>query len=128
MGEHVQSDTSGIEHTYGEVDRITDMTDSNEPDMGPQDSNTNATTSPEATLASDLTKGDLIQNLRSQWSQNLAMGQKRRATYTEMGQIIEFMNCHDSEQASREEQSQLGNLETSLLTQWRDVLHMVVDE
>ena len=75
---------------------LTFMSDRNEPDMEPQDGNTNITTPPETATTINSTGSNLIQSLKTQWSQNLVMGQTRRATYTEMGQIIEFMNRHDS--------------------------------
>ena len=42
-----------------------------------------------------------------------------------MGGIINHMNNHDRLQASQEDISVLGNLETSLFARWRSVLHEI---
>ena len=61
-------------------------------------------------------------------SQDSVKSQKRQATYEEMGRIINLMNAHNRLHASREDISVLGNLETSLLAQWRRVLHEIDDK
>ena len=54
--------------------------------------------------------------------------QKRQATYEEMGRIINLMNDHDRPHANREDISVSGNLKTSLLAQWRGVLHEISEK
>ena len=58
---------------------------------------------------------------KSHEPQDSEINQTRRATYTEMGQIITFLGTH---QISHQGIAVLGGMEASLLTQWMSVLHM----
>ena len=44
-----------------------------------------------------------------------------------MGRIINLMNNHNRPQPSQEDTSMLGDLDTSLLARWKDVLHEIGD-
>ena len=51
----------------------------------------------------------------------------RRATYTEMGRIINFMNLHNETRVSCKNILVLVRMETSLLARWKKVLHEATD-
>ena len=61
------------------------------------------------------------QYLKYHESQDSEINQTRRATYTEMERIINFMSNHH---ISHQGISVLGGMEASLLTQWTNVLHV----
>ena len=58
---------------------------------------------------------------KSHEPQDSEINQTRRATYTEMEQIINFLGAHH---ISHQGIAVLGDMEASLLTQWTSVLHM----
>ena len=61
-------------------------------------------------------------------SQDSAINQTRRATYTEMERIIKFMNVRNDTRISRKNISVLGSMEASLLTRWENVLNVANDK
>jgi hypothetical protein len=63
----------------------------------------------------------------SHTSQDSVRSRKRQATYEEMGRIINLMNNHNRPHASQEDISMLGDLDTSLLARWKNVLHEIGD-
>ena len=58
-------------------------------------------------------------------SQDSERSQKRRTTYNEMGRIINLVNGHDRLYMGHET---VRHLETSLVSQWRSILHKINDE
>ena len=55
------------------------------------------------------------------------MGTARRCAYVEAKHIIDFINSHENEEATREELLQLMDMEWSLIRQWSEVLHLIGD-
>ena len=64
---------------------MTSMSNRNEPDMGPQDCNTNTTTLSETVSTSNPTGSDLIR-IQSLNGGNFGNGTNETATYNKMGQ------------------------------------------
>ena len=85
------------------------------------------TTPADATSTLSSTASTQYDYPESHESQDPTIGQARRETYTEMGQVIEFMNLHNETSVSCKNISVLVGMETSLLARWKNVLHEATD-
>ena len=70
----------------------------------------------------------LVEKLKHQWNQGSIKSKARLGTYIGLHHIIDFISGQGSEEVSHDELTQLGDMERSLIGQWRDVRRLVGDE